>query len=294
MACRRLLGQPDAVAERMENEWLRETHRPELWLCKLFSDNIRVHFARAPFIARLRRLSHRGLRAATRLYDPRVRRCYVLANEGHSLGVHRLRVSIAAQPAAPQNIDLAERLTVGKLRIVNREVTRIPERNGIHLSGNEGGGVVIWIEGSDFKTGTIEVDVRGRDEFQRSFVGLAFHGNDDKTYEAVYLRPFNFRADDPVRKQHAVQYISLPDYDWQRLRKEFPEEFENPVDASIVPTDWVRLRIVVQGQKIQIYVGATQTPALEVRKLGQLDGGMVGLWAAGESEFANLVIGPPK
>jgi hypothetical protein len=211
-----------------------------------------------------------------------------------SLSILFACVSIAAQPAAAQRIDLAERLTAGKLRIVNRDATRIPERNGIHLSAKEGAGFLIWIEGSDFKTGTIEVDVRGRDEFQRSFVGLAFHGKDDKTYEAVYLRPFNFRAEDPVRKEHAVQYISLPDYDWQRLRKEFPEEFENPVDASIVPTDWVRLRIVVQGQKLQIYVGATQTPALEVRKLGQLDGGMVGLWAVGESEFASLVISPPK
>jgi hypothetical protein len=202
-------------------------------------------------------------------------------------------VSIAAQPAAAQKIDLSEGLTAGKLRILNREATKHPERNGIHLPAKDGGGV-IWIEGSDFKTGAIEVDVRGRDEFQRSFVGLAFHGRDDKTYEAVYLRPFNFRAEDPMRKQHAVQYMSLPDYDWQRLRKEFPEEFENPVDASIVPTDWVRLRIVVEGQKIQVYVGATTTPALEVRKLGQLEGGMVGLWATGDSEFANLVISPMK
>ena len=94
-----------------------------------------------------------------------------------------------------------------------------------------------WVEGTDFRSGTIEVDIRGREDMQQLYVGVAFHRRDDNTYEAVYLRPFNFRATDPTRKQHAVQYIMLPDFDWPRLPKEFPEEFENPVDASIVPTD---------------------------------------------------------
>ncbi len=48
---------------------------------------------------------------------------------------------------------------------------------------------VVWIEGSDFAQGTIEVDVRGRDVPGRSFVGVAFHRQDDNTYDAVYLRP---------------------------------------------------------------------------------------------------------
>lgn len=36
-----------------------------------------------------------------------------------------------------------------------------------------------------------------------------------------------------------MQCIALPDYDWPRLREEFPGEFENPVDPSVVPTDCV-------------------------------------------------------
>ncbi len=78
----------------------------------------------------------------------------------------------------------------------------------MHVSQSEDPGLV-WIEGSDFGEGTIEVDVRGKDVLQQSFVGVAFHGKDDKTYESVYLRPFNFRADDPVRHQHAVQYMGI-------------------------------------------------------------------------------------
>jgi hypothetical protein len=200
------------------------------------------------------------------------------------------------QPSSTQQIDLAERLTAGNLRGVNREATALAGgRRGVHLDAKPGNGV-IWIEGTDFAQGAIELDVRGKDVMGQSFLGVAFHGKDDNTYEAVYLRPFNFRAEDPARHQHAVQYISLPDYDWPRLRKEFPEEFENPVDPSVSPTEWVPLRVVVKGQTIQIFVGPVKTPALEVRKLGSLDRGRVGLWVGNTSDgdFANLRITPMK
>jgi hypothetical protein len=198
-----------------------------------------------------------------------------------------------AVAAAPQKIELAQGLAAGKLRAVNREVTKLQDRDGVHVNEKPGNGVV-WVEGSDFAEGTIEVDIRGRDVPQRSFVGIAFHGKDDNTYESVYLRPFNFRTDDATRHQHAVQYMALPDYDWPRLRKEFPEEFENPVDQSVAPTEWVPLRVVVKGRSIQIYVGTVTSPTLEVRKLGQQDRGLVGLWAGNNSDgdFANLRITP--
>jgi hypothetical protein len=198
--------------------------------------------------------------------------------------------------AAPQTVDLGAQLTAGKLKAVNRDVAPLPGTpRGVHVSEKPGPGVV-WVEGTDFGQGTIEVEVRGRDMLQRSFLGIAFHGKDDTTYEVVYLRPFNFRAQEPDRHQHAVQYASVPDYDWPRLRKEFPEEFENPVDPSIEPTAWVPLRIVVQEKTIQIYVGKVTAPTLEVRKLGSLAGGRVGLWVGNNSDgdFANLRITSAK
>lgn len=201
-----------------------------------------------------------------------------------------------AQSGAPQRIDLAERLAAGKLRAVNREVTKLQgSRDGVHVTEKAGTGLV-WIEGTDFAEGTIEVDVRGRDMAQRSFVGIAFHRKDDDTYESVYLRPFNFRAEDPVRRDHAVQYMASPDYDWPRLRKEFPEEFENPVDPTLVPTEWVPLRVVVKGGRIQVFAGAVKSPTLEVRKLGLHDRGTIGLWTGNNSDgdFANLRITPMK
>jgi hypothetical protein len=205
-------------------------------------------------------------------------------------------MAAASQAGGEQRIDLGKQLADGKLRAVNRDVTRLPEtRDGVRVSEKAGPGVV-WIEGSDFAQGTIDIDVRGRDVPQQSFVGIAFHRKDDNTYDSVYLRPFNFRAEDPERRQHAVQYVAVPDYDWPRLRKEFPEEFENPVDPAIVPTDWVPLRVAVKEKTIQVYVGRAASPALEVRKLGQQDRGMVGLWAGNNSngDFANLRITPAK
>ncbi len=208
----------------------------------------------------------------------------------------RLSVSAAPQSRVLQQIDPADRLAAGKLRAVNRDVSALKgDRRGVHVTEKAGPGV-IWIEGSDFAQGTIELDVRGRDVLQQSFVGVAFHRKDDDTYDAVYLRPFNFRAEDPIRRQNAVQYMSVPDFDWPRLRKEFPSEFENPVDPSVAPTDWVPLRVVVTGRMVQVYVGAAKSPTLEVRKLGSQDRGMVGLWVGNNSDgdFANLRIAPLK
>jgi hypothetical protein len=181
-----------------------------------------------------------------------------------------------------------------KLRAINRKLTRTPDRNGgVRLSYGSGNGVA-WVEGSDFRSGTIEVDIRGQESLRQSDVGVAFHRKSDDSYEAVYLRPSNFRASDPARRQHAVQYLSLPDFDWPRLREDYPEQFENPVDPSLDPIGWVRLRVAVDATKLQIFVGPGTEPTLEVRKLGELDGGQVGLWVGNGSggDFANLVIRP--
>jgi hypothetical protein len=201
-----------------------------------------------------------------------------------------------AMQGGAQTVDLSRAASDGKLRAVNREVAPLEGTPGaVHVSerANEG---LVWVQGSSLGVGTIEVDVRGRDVVGRSFLGIAFHGKDDKTYEAVYLRPFNFRATDPDRHQHAVQYMMVPDFDWPKLRQDSPEEFENPVDQAVSPTDWVTLRVVIGPKSVQIFVGPSKTPALEARKLGQLYGGMVGLWTGNNSDgdFRNLRITPDK
>ncbi len=203
----------------------------------------------------------------------------------HAILVGVVLMAGVAPPA--QQIDLG----TATLRPVNREVSPLPERAGLHVSAKPGPGVV-WIEGTDFTDGTLEVDVRGKDVLQQSFLGVAFHRKDDQTYEAVYLRPFNFQATEPARHNHAVQYMAVPDFDWPVLREKFPEEFERPVGASVTPADWVPLKVVVRGGRVQVFAGSVTAPTMDVRKLGQVAGGMVGLWVGNNSDgdFANLRI----
>ena len=183
-----------------------------------------------------------------------------------------------------------------KLRAVNRKFTQLPDNPDVIRTSEAENPGVIWIEGSDFAQGAIDLDVRGRDVYQKSFVGIAFHRKDDNTYECVYLRPFNFRADDPARHRHAVQYMALPDFDWPRLRQDFPDKYESSVDASLAATEWVHLKVVVDGETVRVYAGDAKSPNLTVQKLGQTDRGLVGLWTGNNSdgEFAHLRITPQK
>lgn len=61
------------------------------------------------------------------------------------------------------------------LRLVNRLATKTADRDGVRLSSASDNGIA-WVEGVRFRTGTIELDVRGRDSRSQRFVGVAFHG----------------------------------------------------------------------------------------------------------------------
>ena len=97
-------------------------------------------------------------------------------------------------------------LTAGnRLRSFNRTAARLTDaaRTGARLSEVPGDGVA-YLEGIEFANGTIELDVRGKDAQQQSFLCVAFHRVDGATYDAVYFRPFNFRAVDPERRLCAL------------------------------------------------------------------------------------------
>ncbi len=59
--------------------------------------------------------------------------------------------------------------------------------------------------------------------------------------------PFNFRAEDPVRRGHAVQYISSPIYTWQKLRTDHSAKYENAVNPVWVDNfggDFANFKII--------------------------------------------------
>lgn len=195
---------------------------------------------------------------------------------------------------APE-LDLARAAASGGLTLVNRAATPLEEGSyrGVRLDEKEGEGLA-WIGGVRLADGVIELDVRGRDVLQGSFLGVAFHGVDDTTFDSVYLRPFNFRAEDPVRRNHAVQYTSHPAYPWPRLRKEHPEQYEKPVVPAPAATDWVHLRIVIEKPRVSVWAGDGAEPDLVVDLLSSQGDGRVGLWVGTGSpgDFANLKITP--
>lgn len=190
--------------------------------------------------------------------------------------------------------DLIAMAAEKKITVVNRNMTMLTDvqhRNGLHLDEKEGVGIA-WLDGLHFGNGTIEFDVRGRDLMQQSFVGIAFHGVNDSTLDAVYFRPFNFRSPDTVRRTHCVQYISPPAYDWPKLREAFPNKYEQTINPAPEPSDWIHVRLAVNQLRVSVYVNNNTQPSLVVTQLNDRKDGMVGFWTGNNSagDFANIKI----
>ena len=181
------------------------------------------------------------------------------------------------------------------VQVFNRSVSALSDgtRKGLRLSESPGDGVA-YLRGIELGNGTIEFDLKGKDVQGQSFVGVAFHGVDSSTYDAIYFRPFNFKAEDPARRSHAVQYISHPTYTWQKLRTERPGVFEQPVSPPPDPNAWFHVRVVVASPKVSVFVGDAKEPCLVVTRLSDRTNGLVGLWVGNNSggDFANLNIVP--
>jgi hypothetical protein len=177
-----------------------------------------------------------------------------------------------------------------------RRAVRIVNEDGLTATGMAAGAQAIAIvKASEFRDGTIEADVvglsrEGAPPTTRGFVGLAFHVQDHGSrYESVYLRFTNGRADDQLLRNHSTQYVSQPDFTWQRLRKENPGVYESYVD--IEPGAWTRIKVVVAGAKARLYVNGADQPCLIVNdlKLGETHG-QIALWTGSNTEayFSNL------
>jgi hypothetical protein len=199
---------------------------------------------------------------------------------------------LGARAQQAVNVNLSEVTT--ELQVHNRAVTRLQDadRAGIHMDARPGDGVAI-IPGIMLADGMIDVDVRGRNAPGLSFVGVAFAVS-DTGYEAVYLRPFNFRAEDPAARAHAVQYISAPDYPWNRLREEHPGEYEAAITPPPDPDGWVHLRVVLDGGTATVFVNHAAEPTLVVDRISEGGAGGVGLWVGNnaEGDFADLRVTP--
>jgi len=200
-----------------------------------------------------------------------------------------------AQVPKPVEPDLA-RLADGRgAQLFNRALTIAREGGRIvaQLDARAGDGGAV-IEGVLAGDAVIEVDLKGKDVAQQSFLGVAFHLVDWTTFDAVYFRPFNFRAPDAERRSHSVQYVSHPVNTWQKLRAERPGRFEKAIEPPPDPNGWFHARIVVANSKVEVYVDHATKPSLVVDDLGAARSGGVALFVGNGSDgaFANLKITP--
>src|SRR5579884_1991754 len=201
---------------------------------------------------------------------------------------------IPATSAAARAEDL-DVTAVGKdprWKIAGRDVSVVDIKGKHALKVSEGPGMgLVWLNGYDFTNGTVEVDLLGRSQpIQGSFLGVAFRVVDERTHDAVYFRPFNFRASDPDRHSHAVQYVSEPQWGWQLLRSQHPGVYEHAIVPEPDGDAWFHARIVVERPNVTVFVNGASTPCLTVKELSDRAGGSVGLWVGEGSggHFADL------
>jgi hypothetical protein len=206
-----------------------------------------------------------------------------------------LLVMVASLHLGAQSPDTINLSTIGKdprWKIAGRTVSAVDIKGKHAIKMSEGSGMgVVWLDGYDFANGVIEVDLLGRSQpVQGSFVGVAFRIVDGQTFDAVYFRPFNFRATDSTRHSHAVEYVSEPQWPWEKLRAEHPGQYEKPLDPAPDGDEWFHARVVVARPKVSVFVNGATQPSLVVNELSNRTHGSVGLWVGEGSggNFANL------
>jgi hypothetical protein len=151
----------------------------------------------------------------------------------------------------------------------------------------------------DFGDGVVEAELASElvpdaPDYARGFIGLTFRIDRAGRFESIYLRPTNSSADDQVRRNHSVQYVAYPDYRFYTLRREAPEKYESYADLDL--GRWIHLKIVVSGQRAELYLDGRSRPALIVKdlKYGPGQRGGVGVWLESGTiaYFRNLSVTP--
>lgn len=130
-----------------------------------------------------------------------------------------------------------------------------------------------------FRDGTIEYDVNLGTGMG---AGLGFRWRDAQNNEYFYLRPRPkcSEAVDCIQYAPNVRGVLL----WDML-----PQYQSP--APIREGEWNHIKLVVSGQRMNVYVNGEKSPSLKISKLeGEVAEGNVAFEAPGS--FANLIITP--
>jgi hypothetical protein len=217
----------------------------------------------------------------------------------HALLYACLSLAAVCAQAGPITPDFSSAPDNGTWSITHAEASSIAldGKHVIHLvaDGDSANGVVGMAlpRAFAFSTGVIDIDLKGKNVRGRSFLGVAFNVIDEKTFEAIYFRPFNFKADSPMR-EHAVQYLAWPHNTWEHLRTNSPGQFENAVSPVPDPDGWFHARIEVTDEQVRVFVDHAKEASLVTRRLAK--GGMsrpAGLFVdSSDGHYANLALTP--
>jgi len=212
---------------------------------------------------------------------------------GLALSLFGLPPATAQQRSGTPDLATVTDAKAWKVSDATAETMEVDGRRAIRLTvAGDWVGLALPL-GWTFETGTVEVDLKGKNLKQRSFLGVAFNVVDEKTFEAIYFRPFNFKAEEPFGKR-SVQYIALPENTWEKLRTNTPGQFENSVNPVPDPDGWFHARIEVTDSQVRVFVNGATEASLTVGRLARGgDNRGVGLFVSTvEGIYANLKVTP--
>jgi hypothetical protein len=187
-------------------------------------------------------------------------------------------------------------VTGGKAETVEYE-----GRKAVRLTTQSKEDVFAFLKEIQFQDGTIEADIAMKVTTppgvrMPGFLGIAFRARTDGShYDLFYLRPGNSHAEDQAMRNHSVQYVAAPGFDWYKLRREWPWIYESYADLQ--PEGWNKVKIEVHGRTAKLYVNGSENPSLIVNGLkGEDLHGSVALWGypGEEAYFSNVKVHPAQ
>src|SRR5215475_5351790 len=153
--------------------------------------------------------------------------------------------------------------------MVSRAASSVEYRNqqAVRFDSRPGAGLA-WVEGLRFSVGKIDLNIAAAPQD----VGIAFHVQNEREYEAVCFHVGNEARDESASQRVIVQYLSTdPD-----RNANHEAQFDLPYGQS---GEWFKVRISISKEAIAVFISGGNIPTLSVDNSGRgAVYGSVGLW----------------